>query len=83
MKKIIGILGIAVMASFVFLSTDNISNKNDIDLASIIHLSTANAELGGGCNTKCTRAIFFTCSYATLSTDNHFVTVTCPDMYRN
>ena len=43
MKKIIGILGVAVIAATMFFSA-NVMSTNDTGLASVIALNTANAE---------------------------------------
>ena len=45
MKKIIGILGVAVIAMAMFFSTNNLNSSNeDLELASLIAIDTANAE---------------------------------------
>ncbi|WP_434035524.1 hypothetical protein [Formosa sp. 4Alg 33] len=45
MKKIIGFLGVAVIAMTMFFSTNTInSSTGDFDLASLININTANAE---------------------------------------
>ncbi|GAL89711.1 hypothetical protein [Jejuia pallidilutea] len=48
MKKIIGILGIIMIAMAMFLNTSaNYSSNGNFDLASLTALSIANAESGG------------------------------------
>ena len=50
MKKIIGILGVAVFSMAMFFNVNTLnSSAGDLDLASLISLNTANAEDGGGC----------------------------------
>lgn len=50
MKKLIGILGIAVVASAMFLSTNAVnSSTEDTSISSLIALNTANAETAWGC----------------------------------
>lgn len=45
MKKLIGILGIAVIAMTMFFSTNSINTSDgEVDLASLIAINTANAE---------------------------------------
>ncbi len=46
MKKLIGVLGVALIAMALFLSTNTI-NTNDVDLASLMSMNTANAECEG------------------------------------
>ncbi len=46
MKKIIGVLGILIVTAVV-LSNSNFVNNNDIDLAGLTAMNTANAEEGG------------------------------------
>ena len=54
MKKIIGILGVVVIAVAMFFSTNAMNNSNgNFDLASLLALNTANAECNscpGGIN---------------------------------
>lgn len=47
MKRIIGILGIAVFSMAVFMSTNSVENATEINLASLTGISEANAECGG------------------------------------
>lgn len=45
MKKIIGILGVAVIAAMMFLTTNVLTgSKSDVSLASLIAVNTANAQ---------------------------------------
>lgn len=45
MKKIIGVLGIAVFAMVMFFNTDSLNNSNaDLDLSSLMAINKANAE---------------------------------------
>lgn len=45
MKKLIGILGVAVIAATMFFSANSVSdNTTDASLASLITMNTANAE---------------------------------------
>ncbi|WP_269243387.1 hypothetical protein [Flavobacterium limnophilum] len=45
MKKILGILGVAVIAATMFFSTNNVNgSSSDASLASLITLNTANAQ---------------------------------------
>lgn len=44
MKKLIGILGVAVIAMAMFFNTNTTNNEN-LDLASLLAISTANAEV--------------------------------------
>lgn len=44
MKKIIGILGVAVIAAAMFFSANAVSSTNDTDLSSLIAIDVANAE---------------------------------------
>jgi hypothetical protein len=46
MKKIIGILGVAVIATAMFFSANAVSSTNDTDLSSLIAIDAANAEEG-------------------------------------
>lgn len=46
MKKIIGILGIAVIAATMFFNTNGVSSSTtDLRLASLLSINTANAEV--------------------------------------
>ncbi|MBG7630807.1 MAG: hypothetical protein IZT56_10270 [Bacteroidetes bacterium] len=58
MKKIIGILGVAVFAVTLFAST-NVNSLKDIDLASLITMNTASAEFDpiASCNSWCTSGV--------------------------
>ena len=47
MKKLIGILGIAVIATAMFFNT-NTNHADNIDLSSLIAINMANAEDSGG-----------------------------------
>lgn len=48
MKKIIGILGVAVIAATMFFNTNNLcSSSPDLSLVNLIKMNTANAELDG------------------------------------
>ncbi|MFA9189550.1 hypothetical protein [Flavobacterium magnesitis] len=44
MKKILGILGVAVIAATMFFSSNNMSTTEDTSLAGLIALNAANAE---------------------------------------
>lgn len=44
MKKILGFLSVAAFATVLFLAGNNIKETNDSDLASLLSMSTANAE---------------------------------------
>ncbi|WP_034044538.1 hypothetical protein [Wocania ichthyoenteri] len=44
MKKIIGISAIGIFAMVLFANTNNLSNKGDLDLASLATLNQADAE---------------------------------------
>ncbi len=47
MKKIIGILGVFVIAMAMFFNTSAMNSSNgDLDLASLLNMNTANAECG-------------------------------------
>ena len=50
MKKLIGILGVAVLAATMFFSANNVAGSNsDASLASLVGMNSANAEeLPGG-----------------------------------
>jgi hypothetical protein len=53
MKKIIGILGVAVIAAAMFFSANNVSgSSSDIGLASLMNMNVAHADSEGG--TTCT-----------------------------
>ena len=61
MKKIIGILGVAVIAATMFFSANANSAIEDVSLASLIGMNSANAESDRECsgcissaNSKCT-----------------------------
>lgn len=48
MKKIIGILGVAMIAATIFFSTNWVSGSTaDTNLASLIRVNSANAETDG------------------------------------
>lgn len=47
MKKLIGIVGIAVMAMAMFFST-NTNHTDNVNLSSLIAINIANAESSGG-----------------------------------
>ena len=68
MKKIIGIIGITVFSMAMFLNTNN--NSNDVNLANLIALNTANAE-GGTISCKTTAG---TC-YAIVYSDGTIVLI--------
>ena len=60
MKKIIGIIGIAVIAMAVFFNANTMNGSNgDLDLANLIAMNIANAENtgGNGCNGNYTRSV--------------------------
>jgi hypothetical protein len=61
MKKIIGILGVAVIAVAMFINSNNIETTNGFDLASLMSLSSANAESGGICD-GCVANYMFSCA---------------------
>ena len=56
MKKIIGILGVAVIAMAIFFNTNSMDSSNgNLDLATLITMNEANAEypiFDGGCVCK-------------------------------
>ncbi len=64
MKKIVGILGVAVLAATMFMSTNNVNESGDISLSAVIGLSSANAE---GCTT-----VFARCDARYPSSYSHF-----------
>lgn len=46
MKKIIGVLGVVMIAATMFFSANNVNSSNgDLDLANLITMSSANAEI--------------------------------------
>lgn len=48
MKKIIGILGVAVIAAMMFFTANTVNGSNsNIDLTSLMEMNTANAECDG------------------------------------
>ncbi len=47
MKKVIGILGVAVFAVALFTNTNSVNNKEDINLTALLSQDTANAEGSG------------------------------------
>ena len=55
MKKVIGILGVIALSTGIFFSANILEASNDIGLASVISLNTADAEcppytwMGGRC----------------------------------
>jgi hypothetical protein len=61
MKKIIGILGVAVIAVAMFINSNNIETTNDFDLASLMSLSSANAEGSGVCS-GCMSNYMYSCA---------------------
>jgi len=67
MKKLIGILGVAVIAATMFFSANNVSgSSSDISLASLMSMNNANAQseiagAPGTCSTWCTKASGYTC----------------------
>lgn len=64
MKKVIGILGVAVIATTMFFSASNLTgSSSDASLAEIIAVSTANAEGGSGGGCKCTNISSDLCYY--------------------
>ncbi|WP_147677884.1 hypothetical protein [Algibacter pacificus] len=70
MKKIIGVLGIALIAIAMFLNTNTINNSN-LDLANLISLNTANAEdtlpgFGTASSTACTYSVPIETTYDSL-----------------
>lgn len=49
MKKIIGVLCVAIFATMTFFSVNNLSGSNsDVSLANLININVANAEDGNG-----------------------------------
>jgi hypothetical protein len=44
MKKIIGVLGVTVIAATMFFSNNNAMSGSDISLASLVGMNSANAE---------------------------------------
>lgn len=64
MKKIIGVLGIAILAMAIFFSTNSLSNSvGDLDLADLVGLNNANAECGPApsCDSVCGWSTITTC----------------------
>ena len=78
MKKIIGVLGIAVFAMAMFFNTSNAinSSNSDLDLASLITLNTADAECA---ITKSNGTVVASCASAssTCSLTKWGYTLTC------
>ena len=74
MKKIIGILGIAVIAAAMFFSTNNVNgSSSDTSLASLMSLNSANAEVITGeaaCHYYCINAYGYTCYITYLPSGN-------------
>jgi hypothetical protein len=70
MKKIIGVLGVAVIAATMFFSA-NVENgsTSDASLASLLGMNSANAEWqdGGGEKCKCTNISSDVCYYSFTS----------------
>lgn len=89
MKKLIGVLGIALIAITMFFNVNEVNGLvKDVSLTSLAALNLAHADSEGAgtpqntCTSKCTDFLFKTCSWAELSNDNRFVTITCSDMIR-
>lgn len=84
MKKIIGILGVAVIAATMFFNTNNVNGySSDASLASLVTLNSANAQNSEGsginCNSLCTYRFYQTCTYTQLGSDFKTMTITCHD----
>ena len=66
MKKIIGIIGTAVIAMAMFFSANTVNSSNgDLDLASLLEVNTANAECDWStCDSYCYLGLvcFITCN---------------------
>ena len=86
MKKIIGILGVAVIAATMFYSANAVNvSKTDLNLASLVSMNTANAEVEGSgvtCSTYCSYRFYKTCSYTKVGSDWQTMTITCHDMIK-
>jgi hypothetical protein len=64
MKKIIGVLGVAVIAATMFFNTNGVnSSSSDSSLAGLLAMNTANAEYGSGEKCKCTNVQSDVCYY--------------------
>lgn len=65
MKKIIGILGVAVIAATMFFSANNVNgSSSDASLASLVGMNSANAEVvtgEAGCHYYCINAYGYNC----------------------
>jgi hypothetical protein len=53
MKKVLGILGIAVIAAAMFFTTNNVNESTDSSLSSFVGMNSANAEDGGSGYVRC------------------------------
>jgi hypothetical protein len=81
MKKIIGILGVAVIAVAMFFSSNAVnSSMGDLNLASLISLNNANAECGAppSCSSVCHSNPYFHC---VLTCEMNYIT--CDNTYPN
>ena len=80
MKKLIGIVGIAVIAMAMFFNTNALNSSNgDFDLASLLNMNSANAECTHGdpeCFFKCDSTPNETCKF-TYQHAGVTVTLTC------
>ncbi len=74
MKKLIGFVGVAVIAMAIFFSTNTVNSANqDLDLANLLSINDANAECdspkGSSANATCTASN--RCRYDTTDRDCH------------
>ncbi len=53
MKKVIGVLSVAIFTVALFANTNSINNKEDINLEALLSQNTASAESSGWSGTKC------------------------------
>lgn len=79
MKKIIGSLGVAVIAATMFFCNNISEGTNEMDLASLVSLSSANAEGGITCSTYCYSRTYSTCTFSTYDSNFNLMYVTCHD----
>ena len=78
MKKIIGILGVAVIAATMFFSANNVAGSgSDASLASVVGMNSANAEVV--CSVKSGSTVILSCSTATTNCSKTKLgyTITC------
>lgn len=81
MKKLTGILGVAVFAMAMFFSINTMNSANgDLDLASLLTINKANAEDGcNDCEYFCVDADDQSCYITGIDTNS----ITCWDMTYN